>query len=286
MSDEYEVIDRGGGRYEVSPKPDLPAGVWGCLVALVIIGMLFQAVASYIGYIVALIGVCFLAFVVVSLIQRLGAKGLLIAVPLVLGGFVVAELFGVYPFGFSLTSTGLALFHSPQSSASSVPAPAPAAKVVNASQAGQKDAANTGVRVQARDVGWEAQENCVACLIPNWAEPQKPGEYEWQVSYPLDKPALLRLGWCAKDKPTLDSNWSNMGYTLTVDGSPVDLKQFNQKEQVVKDSVCRFYAGALEGWAGGQHSYVWTHEIKQALNDGWDKYEPGKYVMKFGVDVR
>lgn len=284
MSDEYEVIDRGGGRYEVSRKLDLPSGVWGCLVALAIIGMLFQAVASYIGYIVALIGICFLAFIVISLIQRLGPKGLVIALPLVLVGFIVAELFGAYPFGFSLISSGLTLLHL---QAPSAPAPAPPARVVNASPAGQaKDVAKTGVRVQPRDVGWEAQENCVACLIPNWAEPPKPGEYEWQVSYPLDKPALLRLGWCAKDKPTLDSNWSNMGYTLTIDGSAVDLKQFSQKDQVVKDSVCRFYAGALEGWPAGQHSYVWTHEIKQELNDGWDNYQPGKYVMKFEVDVR
>ena len=132
---------------------------------------------------------------------------------------------------------------------------------------------------------------CVICLIPDWEGPKHPDYYKWNVTFPADKPALLSLGWCATDKQTLDSNWSYMQYELVVDGYQIDLTQLtvSEKEKEDKDKgimACRFYSGDLTGWASGRHSYTWIHHIYQSLNDGWDVYESGDYIMEFIVDVR
>lgn len=221
--------------------------------------------------------------------KSFGAKRFVLGIPMILiGGFLLLFVFGVsvgglpfFPGSASGASASPSLPASPAVAAKSAP-PAPVAPSLASAAA----PASPGLKIEARDVGWETQENCITCLIPNWSEPAKPGQYEWRVSYPASKPALLRLGWCAKDKPTLDGNWSNMAYSLLVDDTPVDLQRLSQKEQSIQAGVCHFYAGEVMGWTPGQHSYVWTHEIKQAIHDGWDGYAPGQYVMKFVVDVK
>jgi len=139
--------------------------------------------------------------------------------------------------------------------------------------------------IQAYDSQRNTDAECVICLISDWEGPKQPGEYQWQVTFPADKPALLSIGWCSIDEQTLDANWPNMQYELIIDGYRVDLAQLAQTEQVREDRVCYLYSGVLTGWSLGRHSYVWIHHIYSRLNDGWDTYEPGEYVMDFVVDV-
>lgn len=143
-----------------------------------------------------------------------------------------------------------------------------------------------GFSVEAYNATWTSDRGfCLTCRIPNWAEPERPGEYEWQIQYAANQPALLRLGWCAADEERLDDNWSKMRYELVVDEHPVDVSTLALREQAVAGQVCRFYAGMLRGWAPGSHSIVWRHSIDERINDGWESYEPGAYVMRFIVDV-
>lgn len=88
------------------------------------------------------------------------------------------------------------------------------------------------------------------------------------------------------DKPTLDANWAQMGYDLIVDGYVIDLEGLTITERVEEWRVCRHYAGVLTGWTLGSHTYIWVHHIYQGLNDGWDTYPAGDYMMEFTVDVQ
>jgi hypothetical protein len=114
--------------------------------------------------------------------------------------------------------------------------------------------------------------------------PSEPGHYRWEGVVPAGKPVLVDMAWCTGDEQTLETNWSSMQYELTIDDLGVDADPLIKTERM-DDMVCRAYRGVLAGWSPGRHSWVWTQHIYQEINDGWDTYQPGDYVMEYAVEV-
>ncbi len=131
----------------------------------------------------------------------------------------------------------------------------------------------------------DADAESVISRVPDWGGTERPGNYQWEVAFPADTPALISMGWCAADERTLEANWSDMGYELMIDGFSIDLTQLAERDRVNEESVCRFYSGVLTGWSPGRHSYIWVHHIYETVSDGWDTFQAGDYVMEFIVDV-
>jgi hypothetical protein len=118
-------------------------------------------------------------------------------------------------------------------------------------------------------------------LVDNWEGPAGPGHYKWQVQFPAGQDVSVYLGWCTKDRQTLEENWSHMSHSLTIDGQVIDLEGLSREPS----DKCREYWGLTKGWERGPHSCVWTISIDQPIHDGWDSYPAGDYVMEFEIDV-
>jgi tetratricopeptide (TPR) repeat protein len=72
-----------------------------------------------------------------------------------------------------------------------------------------------------------------------------------------------------------------MSHSLTIDGQVIDLEGLYREPS----DKCGEYWGLAKGWQPGPHSCVWTISIDQPINDGWDSYPAGDYVMEFEIDV-
>jgi hypothetical protein len=135
----------------------------------------------------------------------------------------------------------------------------------------------------------DAPDNEVKKVITNsmlkWQKPKSPGKSQWQVTFPVNEPALISLGWCATNKTILEENWSHLRYSLLIDNNYVELVP---KEWVFEneEGVCRGYSEKLSGWAVGRHSFYWFYHLDQTLNNGKDTYQSGEYVIEITADVK
>lgn len=127
-------------------------------------------------------------------------------------------------------------------------------------------------------------------LTSDWdGGPTSPALRTYHASADRGLPILVSLGWCTTTQQILDENWAKMKYSLTIDGSPVDLqRQFALRS--FTDSVnigpCYTYDGYTLGWSPGEHRLVWTQTIFEDLNDGLSDYAAGDYVMEWVLTVR
>ena len=141
--------------------------------------------------------------------------------------------------------------------------------------------------IRAYDPSTDQNADCIKCQFADWEEPKAPGSYYWNVSYPLNMPVRLLLGWCAVDEQTLDANWSAISFELIVDGIYVDLSKLNLETFITpKKNPCYGYSGVLTDWPSGRHEYTQILHFYRTLNDGWNTYEAGEYIENFIVTVK
>jgi serine/threonine protein kinase len=138
------------------------------------------------------------------------------------------------------------------------------------------------IMIRAYDPNTDQNLECVSCLVPGWTDPKVPGSYHWNVSYSANTPIRIALGWCASDKQTLDSNWSNLDFGLMIDGVSINLNDLSFRS----DNNCYGYWGVLTGWSIGQHEYTQTLHFSRTLNDGSSTYQAGVYIENFTINVR
>jgi len=131
----------------------------------------------------------------------------------------------------------------------------------------------------------DTEAQSIISRIPSWEGAKQPGNYRWEVDFPAGIPALVLMGWCAADEQTLEANLANMEYELVIDGSRIDLTQLAEKDVTDEERVCRVYVGVITGWSPGRHSYMWIRHIYETVNDGWNTFQAGDYVLEFVVNV-
>lgn len=195
---------------------------------------------------------------------------------------LLATVLMVLVIGYAIRE-GWTSFVSPPSSTS---APMPKSTSVPELTPQESSASAPKFTVRAYDSQIDKDAQCVICQLSDWEGPKSPGRYQWSVTFPVNEPALLMLGWCAIDKQTLDNNWPLMRYDLIIDGYQIEVDQLTRSEVTSDNRVCYFVSGILTGWSRGRHSYIWVHHIYRRLNDGWDTYEAGDYIMEFIVNVQ
>lgn len=128
---------------------------------------------------------------------------------------------------------------------------------------------------------------CVICVIEDWEEPTKPGDYTWELEFPANKRALLQLGWCALNEQILYHNLEYMEYHLYLGEFEVELDETSgYRSSSTENGECLYRAVILEGWSKGDHLYEWKHVITRDVHDGWRNFSAGTYRMTFIVHVQ
>jgi hypothetical protein len=98
----------------------------------------------------------------------------------------------------------------------------------------------------------------------------------------------IEFGWIAKETK-LAANWEAMTWELSIDGHPVALEDFDWQEydfpQHGEDNKSRTWVITLKNLSPGQHTLRQSWTSDQAVDDGFNTYQPGRYehVVNFNV---
>ena len=123
--------------------------------------------------------------------------------------------------------------------------------------------------------------------IADWEPLMQPAHTSWHVDFSVNTKAHLMLGWCANDKATLRQNLLSINNKVSIDGFDISLANFATTDYQRSDGAwCQSHQAILTGWQSGNHTYIWQQNFSTAINDGWDTYPAGDYIMELNVDVR
>ncbi len=115
-----------------------------------------------------------------------------------------------------------------------------------------------------------------------------PKTYKGTASLDPSSPFTLGDGWCAKDAATLQQNLADMQFTLSIDGTNVDLSQY----PTLSFTDNRGYACAMTGIAitpdanvNGSYHMVLTQKFLRQLDDGITSspYPAGDVTFDFTI---
>lgn len=92
--------------------------------------------------------------------------------------------------------------------------------------------------------------------------------------------------WCAASTEILNKNFESIDLNFMLDGAEVPLDKFNSEDLENGGQKCRLYYTVLGDWPAGEHHAITTVTFKAAINDGTTDYEPGDYVLDYGVFIK
>lgn len=143
----------------------------------------------------------------------------------------------------------------------------------------------TPFSIRPYDADRDAEIESLLQRVDDFLDPAEPGDYQWQVAFPADVPALLDMSWCSADHSTLEDNWSQVAHELWIDGFPVPLSRLAEMSWTKDELICHGYRGVLTGWEREPHSVQWTRHIYREINDGLNTYAAGDYLVRFEVEM-
>ena len=123
--------------------------------------------------------------------------------------------------------------------------------------------------------------NIYGIMEPPASDVLTPGTEDYTAVVSTQDQVDIGPYWCAKDAATLESNWTNIGFGIDVDGQAVDLGTLRLSD--FSDGTCRGYFALARGWSAGQHTLVITTSHASEANDGWCTYPAGDYVRKIAI---
>ncbi len=113
-----------------------------------------------------------------------------------------------------------------------------------------------------------------------------PKLYTYTCTAPVDKPIVISMGWCTTTQEILDQNWSVMQYDLSVDGITFDVDQDTAFISYTNSQgYCYAYKAYVEGLTPGEHDITYSFTMSEPLNDGFDDYQAGAYVLQHLITI-
>lgn len=110
--------------------------------------------------------------------------------------------------------------------------------------------------------------------------------FPFTIELPGDLPVLWVYGWCTTTFEILEQNLSVMELEFSVNGTPVDVGQFEAFEEQAEDGVCRYFAAEVFAWPPGSTTTLQTKVIfSEPLNDGFADYEAGEQTFIYTVSA-
>ena len=107
--------------------------------------------------------------------------------------------------------------------------------------------------------------------------------YTYTVSLDKDQRLFLINGWCATTQAILSDNYTHIALDFSVNGAPVDLKQFAVFEGPNGDQFCKFYYALVFHWPRGTTTIEVKVTFDDKINDGTADYPKGTHVYKYVV---
>jgi serine/threonine-protein kinase len=113
-----------------------------------------------------------------------------------------------------------------------------------------------------------------------------PKNYSYTCTVPANMPIVINMGWCASTQEILEENWTLMTYTLTVDGISMNINEVTAfLGYTNSQGYCYTYRSYIEGLKSGKHEIIYSFSIAEPLNDGFDDYQAGDYILHHLITI-
>lgn len=120
-----------------------------------------------------------------------------------------------------------------------------------------------------------------------YTNPTKPGTtYNYTIPLKESQPLLWGFFWCAKDQPTLESNFKNFKFDFSLDGSAPDPKSLASLDFPNQGQSCRIIVYQLTNWPAGEHHLSTQVNILRKLSDGFADFDKGSFTYDYSVYVK
>ena len=122
-------------------------------------------------------------------------------------------------------------------------------------------------------------------IMPDELEPTKSSS---DCEVPQMSGIAIEIGWFAKET-RLEANWEAIEWSLTIDGNPIDLEAFEWTETKFiahgEDNKSRVWILNLKDLSPGRHKLKLQEMMRQAVDDGFDVYQPGlhQHTVDFSI---
>ena len=119
------------------------------------------------------------------------------------------------------------------------------------------------------------------------AELSHAGEtYTYTVNLAEDQPLIWINGWCAADEARLRDNDQHLAFAFSVNGTPIDLKQFALFDAPNGEHYCRLYYTVVSGWPKGTTELAIQVTFDAPINDGINAADFPQGVHEYKYIVR
>ena len=108
----------------------------------------------------------------------------------------------------------------------------------------------------------------------------------YTIALSESKTLIWAYAWCAKDKATLEQNFTQIDVKFILDDKQVPVDQLAIYEVASGGVECRLIYTALSDWEAGEHHFSTQTTFKSDINDGTSTYEPGEYIDDYTVFVK
>lgn len=113
-----------------------------------------------------------------------------------------------------------------------------------------------------------------------------PGTLTYTIALSKTEDLVWLYAWCAASTDILNKNFENIDLKFMLDGEEVPMNKFNTEDVENGGQQCRLYYTVLSKWPAGEHHAITAATFKAVINDGTADYEPGDYVLDYGVYVK
>lgn len=111
----------------------------------------------------------------------------------------------------------------------------------------------------------------------------RPGEQQATFYQFADHPFNIGPGWCSTTPQQTAQNWSQMEWSLKVDGVEVPLTDYTLTDSERVTGVCRLWLVVITGMTPGPHDLVYTLKLNNTIGDGTYRYAAGEYITRIRV---
>lgn len=108
----------------------------------------------------------------------------------------------------------------------------------------------------------------------------------YTVALSTSKPLIWAYAWCAKDKDTLEKNFTQIDVKFILGDEQIPTDQLAVYDVASQGLECRLIYTALDDWQTGEHHFTTVATFKSDINDGASTYESGEYIDVYTVYVK
>jgi len=107
--------------------------------------------------------------------------------------------------------------------------------------------------------------------------------FTYTVTLDRNEKLIWVYGWCATTQAILEQNLERMTFDFSVNGTPVDARQFQVFDGQADDLECRSYTAVVYDWPTGTTTLETKVTYDEKINDGLADYPEGSQAFVYTV---